>query len=362
MMTEICAELGERRVAVLTGVSGEVEDSHLSRLRIYRARNCFPPRSATQNMRLIAALSRAIAIERPAVLQYASLEDAYLAYWTHKVLRLKHLIYAHGNELLDASNSGWRKPKVALLASSCVVACSRYTAGLVRNMGLPNERIRVVNPGCDVERFFRMPVGEGDRARLTRGRAAARILVTVGNLVERKGHDTVLKSLTLLRSRGHDVLYLIAGDGPNRAQLERLAASLGVLDRVVFLGRVAQADLPLLYSMADLFVMVSRERPDQSDVEGFGIVFLEASACGTPVVGGRSGGIEDAVVDDITGLLVDPVDAVQLARAIDLILSDRGLARRLGEAGMRRAVSEFSWSRHGKEIAAILEEIVQGRL
>ena len=114
------------------------------------------------------------------------------------------------------------------------------------------------------------------------------------------GHDTVIRALSTLPQRSGDIVYLIAGDGPYRATLERLAKSLGVADRVVFLGRVAEPDLPLLYSMADSFIMLSRERTDQCDVEGFGIVFIEAAACGTPAIAGRSGGVEDAVVDGAT--------------------------------------------------------------
>lgn len=112
-------------------------------------------------------------------------------------------------------------------------------------------------------RFRSVQVSEEARRRLSGGRPFARILLTVGNLVERKGHDTVLRALSTLSPRSGDIVYLIAGDGPYRATLERLAKSLGVADRVVFLGRVAEPDLPLLYSMADSFIMLSRERTDQ---------------------------------------------------------------------------------------------------
>lgn len=358
MMTEICVALGERRVAVLTGVKGQSDDRRLGRISVYRMSGFHSRRSALYS---IAALGLALARERPAVLQYATLDDASLAYLTHRALRMKQIIYAHGNEILAAAKSSWDKPRAALLAASCVVANSHYTEGLLKSIGLPAERIRVVHPGCDPDLFRPVRLDHDVRTRLTRGRPSDRLLLSVGNLVERKGHDTAIRALSLLPNVAGDVLYLIAGDGPYRAALEQLAVSLGVAERVVFLGRVAKSDLPLLYSMADVFIMVSRERPDQCDVEGFGIVFVEAAACGTPSIGGRSGGIEDAVVDGVTGVLVDPLDAAAVARSIGTLLSDRELTGRLGDAARRRAVSEFSWSRFGNSIASILDEVANGQ-
>ena len=357
MMAEICAGLGEERVAVLTGVRGKLDDARLERIRIYRTDVALRPRSATATLCLIAKLGLALAKERPAVLQFATLEDAYLAYWTRRALGVKHIFYTHGNELLGAAKSPWDKPRAALMASACVVANSRYTEGLLKNLGFPADRIRVVHPGCDPARFRSVQVSEEARRRLSGGRPFARILLTVGNLVERKGHDTVIRALSTLSQGSGDIVYLIAGDGPYRATLERLAKSLGVADRVVFLGRVAEPDLPLLYSMADSFIMLSRERTDQCDVEGFGIVFVEAAACGTPAIAGRSGGVEDAVVDGATGLLVDPHDIAGVAHAITTLLSNRELTQRLGHAARKRAVSEFSWSRFGNSIAAILDDV-----
>ncbi|MEP6607261.1 MAG: glycosyltransferase family 4 protein [Burkholderiaceae bacterium] len=361
MMAETCAYLGEDRVAVLTAVKGPVGDHRLGRVRLYRWDGDVRPKSISAIFRVLASLGLALAKERPAVLQYATLEDAYLAYWTHRALRIPHVVYAHGNELLVAQKSSWAKPRAALLASSCVVANSRYTQGLLTNLGVPADRIKVVHPGCDLTRFHRMQVTEVERLRLTGGRPLARLLLSVGNLVERKGHDTVIRSLSVLVKEGNNVVYLIVGDGPNRTALEQLAASLGVADRVVFLGRVPTAELPMLYSAADIFLMISRERLEQCDVEGFGIVYIEAAACGTPSIAGRSGGVEDAVVNGVTGILVDPLNVAEVANSISALLTDRDLARRLGDAARSRAVSQFSWSRFGEAVALILDEITRGQ-
>lgn len=360
MMREICLHLGPEQIAVLTGVLGNSEDDRIGAVRVYRARGSKPPRSAREAVRSIACLGYVVARERPAVLQFASVSDAYLAYWAGKAFRRKYIFYAHGNEVLSAARSPWEKTRTALMGAACVVANSRYTAGLLRQMGLPEGRIRIVHPGCDLDHFHRVEITVEERARFVGRHTPCRVVLTVGNLVERKGHDTVIRALTLLPESCKDVIYLIAGDGPARAALEQLAKSLGIADRVVFLGRVPSADLPKLYSLAEFFVMVSRERAEQCDVEGFGIVFIEAAACGTPAIGGRSGGIEDAIIDRETGLLVDPLDVPGVAREIHALLSRPEQIRRLGDAASQRAIREFGWDRYVASIASILDEVAQG--
>ena len=356
MMAEVCSYLGARRVAVLTGVAGPVDDIRLADVRVHRIAGTQRQQSWAATGQLAASLGLALARERPAVLQYATLDDALMAHWTHRALGYKHILYAHGNEILSAGKSTWDIPKSALMASSYVVANSCYTASLLRDLGVPAERIRIVHPGCDLEQFQRRAVAQADRARWTGGRPQARLVLSVGNLVERKGHDIVIRALASLPQALHDVLYLIAGDGPHRAILEALALSVGVADRVVFLGRVPTAELPLLYSAASVFIMASRERADHCDVEGFGIVFIEAAACGAPTIGGRSGGIEDAVLDQVTGLLVDPNDPQAVAESLVHLLSNEHLALQLGEAARLRAIADFSWASFGRSVESILEE------
>ena len=183
------------------------------------------------------------------------------------------------------------------------------------------------------------------------------MLLTVGNLVERKGHDTVLKALPAILRSIPDVTYLIIGDGPFRPNLERLAESLGVRGSVVFAGRVEAGILPECLAICDVFVMTSRARLDQFDVEGFGLVYLEANACGKPVIGGRSGGIVDAVEHESTGLLVDPVDEKDVAHAVVRLLKDRDLARKLGEQGMQRVRREFTWQHMVERVRTVLADV-----
>ena len=253
---------------------------------------------------------------------------------------------AHGRELLfnpAPAGSGLdaeydRARHFFLHQVDTFLPVSHYTAGLLHDRGIPSHRVHVVPNGVDPDRFrpqddppLRQRLGLSDRS----------LLLTVGRLVPRKGIDTVLRALPTIAERCPDVAYVIAGTGPDRSRLEGLADRLGVQRRVRFVGEVDHDRLPLYYSAADLFVMPAREDPP--DVEGFGLVFLEANACGTPVIGTRSGGIPDAVQDGETGLLVPPNAPDAFAEATLRVLTDPDLAETLGRQGRYRAVHEASW-------------------
>ena len=215
---------------------------------------------------------------------------------------------------------------------------SRYTRHLLEERGVPRERITVVHNGTDPAHFHPMDVQD---LRDELGLDHQKVVLTVSRLVQRKGIDTVLRALPELARRVPDVRYLIGGDGPDRERLEALTRSLYLTDRVRFVGPIGRDDLHRYYNACDVFVMPSRE--DRPFVEGFGIAFLEANACGKPVVGARSGGIPDAVRHGETGLLVEPDDEAALADALHRLLCDTPLAARLGRNGRRRIREEASW-------------------
>jgi phosphatidylinositol alpha-1,6-mannosyltransferase len=157
------------------------------------------------------------------------------------------------------------------------------------------------------------------------------------------------------------VTYLIVGAGPYRNELESLAAATGVRDNVVFAGMIPHKELPDVYALSDVFVMPSREQLDDCDVEGFGLVFLEASSCGKPVVGGRSGGVPEAVEDGVTGLLVNPHEPEEIAGTLARLLTDSELAKRLGQEGRGRVVRDFDSARVGDRVHQILESVLLER-
>jgi phosphatidylinositol alpha-1,6-mannosyltransferase len=156
-----------------------------------------------------------------------------------------------------------------------------------------------------------------------------------------------------------DAHYLIAGDGPYKDTLQKMARDLGVQDRVTFAGFVPDDELPEWYSATDLFVMISREITARGDVEGFGIVYLEASAAGQAIVAGDSGGVPDAVEEGMGGILVPPNDAVALAATLSRVLGDPELRRSMASAGRRRIQDRFTPDRGHGEMLEVMHEVAR---
>jgi phosphatidylinositol alpha-1,6-mannosyltransferase len=276
-----------------------------------------------------------------------------------KLLGIPYTLVIHGADLLEFSRHPVAGTLVRSILSNAgrVIANSRFTAGEAVRHGAPATAVRIVHPVVDACRFEDRRRADEVRSRF--GLGSRTVLLTVGRLVPRKGHDTVIEAMPVLLRPHPDLHYLVVGEGPERERLERLAADLGVERRVTFTGHLDDADLPACYAASDLFVMVSRERPECGDVEGFGIVYLEASASGRAVVAGRSGGVGDAVEDGCSGLLVRPDDPVALTRAIRRLLDDDDLRRRLARAGERRVREQFSREGGQAALAEVLDELVR---
>lgn len=215
---------------------------------------------------------------------------------------------------------------------------SGYTAGLLHAAGVHADRTTVITNGADPGRFSPIDASPlRDRLDLN-GHA---VILSVCRLVPRKGIDTTLRALPgVMRDVPH-VRYLIVGDGPDRARLQDLAQSLGVEEQVRFIPGIDNDELPHFYNVADVVSMPSRSDPP--DVEGFGIVFLEANACEKPVVGARTGGIPDAIRHGETGLLIEPDDVDALASSIVHLLTTPEFALQLGRQGRERVIKEATW-------------------
>jgi phosphatidyl-myo-inositol dimannoside synthase len=226
------------------------------------------------------------------------------------------------------------RPRLAAFAARRAranVVVSAYTAGLVGQLGIPRDRLTLIPPGVE------LPV---DASPLPAPRPT---ILTVSRLTDRyKGHDVLARALVEIRRAVPDVEWVVLGDGPLRAELEDLVAALGVAEATRFLGSVSDAQRDEWLRRASVFAMPSRLPGPGRAGEGFGIAFLEAASYGRPVVAGNVAGALDSVADGETGLLVDPEDPGAVAGAIVRVLGDPALARRLGEAGERRA-REFAW-------------------
>ncbi|HYK81856.1 MAG TPA: glycosyltransferase family 4 protein [Gemmatimonadales bacterium] len=292
---------------------------------------------------------------------------AYPARWLRARYGLPYGVVVHGTELLllDAKmrRSRWQRwaARELLGGAAVVVANSQWTAGLARAALTALERpalaadVRVVPPGTTPSAF--RPDIDPRPIRAKYGLADGPWLLTVSRLDWHKGIDTVIKALPAVRAAlpAAPPRYAVAGVGARRADLERLVGDLGLTGAVRWLGFVPDADLPALYNAVDLYVGASRRVGLLA--EGFGIALLEAAASGLAVVGGRSGGVPDAVRDGETGTLVDPEDPAAVARAITALLGDPERRRAMGAAGRRAVETYYNWDRVARDLLQIDREL-----
>ncbi|TNY36225.1 glycosyltransferase family 4 protein [Thermomonospora catenispora] len=213
-------------------------------------------------------------------------------------------------------------------------------------------RMARLAPGVDEKAFFRGSGGEEIRRRY--GLGDRPVAVCVSRLVPRKGQDALIHAWPAVLRRVPDAALLLVGGGPYRAALERLAAARGVADSVFFTGSVPWEELPAHYDAGDVFAMPCRTRRRGLDVEGLGIVYLEASATGLPVVAGNSGGAPDAVLDGETGLVVDGRSVRAVAEAVAGLLADPGRAREMGERGRAWVERDWRWDVQAARLDALL--------
>lgn len=216
------------------------------------------------------------------------------------------------------------------------------------------QNMRSVVPGVDVDEFHPRNKVEGDVLRKSIGWQDRPVIVCVSRLMARKGQDALIEALPKIRAEIPDVGLLIVGDGPYRPNLEKKVAEGNLEGDVYFTGKVAQEQLSHWYAAGDVFAMPCRTRIGGWDVEGLGIVFLEASATGLPVVVGDSGGAIDAVLDGETGFLVDGNNLDDISERIIQILQNPDLARSLGSRGRDWVTSNWTWERSFKRLNDLL--------
>jgi phosphatidylinositol alpha-1,6-mannosyltransferase len=271
----------------------------------------------------------------------------------------RYACWAHGEDIATALTSRELTflMRRVYAGAAVVFANSLNTRRMLRELGIAEDRLEIVYPGVDTQRF--RPDIDASEIRQRIAPRGETVLLSVGRLQTRKGHDLMIQAVRRLTSRHHRPLrYVIVGDGPERARLEALVDQCGVREYVNFSGEVPAQQLPQYYAACDVFVLPNRV--EQADVEGFGIVFLEAAASGKPAVGGRSGGVPEAVADGVSGLLVSGTDVEELAATIGQLMDSESLRRSLGEAGRDRAVREFGWEAAAARVSSIHRRMVNG--
>ena len=262
-------------------------------------------------------------------------------------------VYVHGEEIttVDDYDPGRDRRRRALLAAHYVIVVSRFTAeevvDLIGEAG--RRRIRLIQNGVDAARF-RPARRAADLLALHRLQNSF-VFVSVCRLLEKKGIDHSIRAFAEVAAQYPDSRYLVVGEGPYRPALEAIAADCGVADKVVFAGAVADDELVDHYVLGDVFVMPNR-RLANGDTEGFGLVFLEANACGLPVIAGSDGGSIDAVQHGVTGLLVDGHSVAAITAAMLDLRRDTALRERLRAGGITAAAAA-AWGHKARAFVAI---------
>jgi phosphatidylinositol alpha-1,6-mannosyltransferase len=208
-----------------------------------------------------------------------------------------------------------------------------------------------IAPGIDVDHF--VPT-DSSKLRAELGLTDKSVIISVGRLVHRKGQDMLISSLPQIRAAIPNVHLVLVGVGPHQSYLEKLAANLEVTGCITFIGRINYADLPRYICLGDVFAMPSRSRFFGLEVEGLGIVYLEASACGLPVVGGKSGGAPDAVLAGETGVVVDGTNTFEIAQACIELLNNPELCALMGANGRAWIIENWRWEIWASKYAALL--------
>ena len=353
---ELWRRLPPAEVTVLTAAhpeAGEFDAAQPFRVERLRQRVLLPTPAVAASIRDLARQSEAAVVV---------LDPALPLGLVGPRLGLPYVVVLHGAEVtVPGRLPGSRRALEAVLAGAAhLVAAGDYPAAEARRAvrgTLPP--VTVVPPGVDTARFTPMADGDREKARAELGVAPqAQLVLGVGRLVPRKGMDTLVRAAGILAPRHPDLVVQVAGTGRELQRLRRLAARLSAPVR--FLGRVGDDRLPSLYASADVFAAPCRSRWGGLEQEGFGIVFLEAAACGVAQVAGDSGGAADAVADGETGVLIRrPSDPSAVAAAISVLLDDPTRRLAMGEAARRRAVKRFSYDNLAASLHGVLSSFDQ---
>jgi len=373
---EICKRFEDARVItrLLEGTARRetIEGVDVERIKLGRIWYC-RPESLPMYANLLWTTARIARRNRSVpILAARVLPEGLVANASARIAGSASVIFAHGEEVkrwggMDSYNDR-RRCTAALKritlwrvyrGASMVIANTAFTKDLLTGGGVDRSRICVIHPGTDPRRF--RPMRRDGELVARFGLAEARTILTIGRLVCRKGQDMVIRAMPHVLKRVPDAVYVIGGEGAYGTVLRDLARKAGVESHVRFIGKVDEEVLPSIYNLADVFVMPNRVPPDSGDVEGFGIVFLEANACGVPVIGGNTGGVPEAIVQEKTGLLVDGTSVQSIADNIVRILTNPALARRLGQDGRKRVCEELTWDHSAAKVKELLEETDRSR-
>lgn len=310
---------------------------------------------------VIRRLKRVVLLDHSAIIHCGRvLPEGVVSFALRWWLGLPYLCFVHGEDVTTAKDSREYTFLIrrVLRCARMLIANSHNTARILREeWGISPEQIRVLHPGVDTECFAPALRDAGIRREL--GWEDRPVVLTVGRLQKRKGHDCMIRALSVIRRTIPNVLYSIIGEGEERIELERIVREVGLEGHVQFLGETDDRRLIACYQQCDLFILPNRQVG--KDIEGFGMVLLEAQACGRPVVGGASGGTSETMNAPTTGRIIPCETPDLIAPAVIDLLSDRQRLDDMGRAARQWAVDHFDWNSLAKHAQLVFAEALTTR-
>ncbi|MBU0731467.1 glycosyltransferase family 4 protein [Patescibacteria group bacterium] len=282
-----------------------------------------------------------------------------VAWLLHKITKTPYIVMTHAMDVTFPQKyprKKWLMKKILARADK-VTTVSRFTEQQLKTLmtGSDRAKIEVIYPCPNLRiRDYNEQLCAGISAKYVK--PDTKIILSVGRIVERKGFDAMIEALAKMNKEYPNFNYLLVGEGEYKKKLQKMLtmpAYEAISNKIKFVGKVPDNELACYFKLCDVFAMPSR-RLSTEDVEGFGIVYLEANLFGKPVIGGDSGGIRDAVKDGQTGFLVDPTDTNMIAEATLKLLTDPERAQKIGFAGQERVLKEFTWKHQTAKLEKLL--------
>ncbi len=349
----ICRTLNPQEIVVFTGkTKGYREFDKKQKFKIYRTRKVSMLDSLV--FKELLRLNRLIRKEKIKKILFGHLNSCLTALAIKFIFGKNYYLYVLAEEvtgIISGSRSGFFKKK-CLKHAKGIIAISDYTKNLIKKY---NKNIKIIYPAAKLDKF--KPKQKSEELMKKHGLKNKKVILTLARLDEGKGHGKIIKLLPKLIKEHPSLKYLIVGEGEEGSKLRRLVSDMNLNKHVTFAGEVPEKELVDYYNLCDIFAMPNRPIMNKDKktfyTEGFGIVFLEANACGKPVIGGNSGGVPSAITHRHNGLLVNGNDEKDIYNSLNNLLEKKRLREKLGKNGLEWA-RRFNY----KKIAAELEEFI----
>jgi len=280
--------------------------------------------------------------------------EGFIGLILNLLFNLPYVCFIHGEDIEAAATSrelSWIVKRV-LKNATTLICNSQNTANLILNNWQANpDKTLILNPGCDTERFI--PAKSNDDVKASLGWGNKRVILTVGRLQKRKGQDMLIKALPTIKRSIPNVLYAIIGGGEEKQELEALTQDLKLEDNVLFMAEVSDEQMIHAYQQCDVFVLPNRTI--NQDIEGFGMVLVEAQACGKPVIAGDSGGTSETMIVGKTGFILDCTQPKLLSDKLINLLQNPEQCKKIGGAGRMYAVAALDWKVHAEKAKLVFK-------